>query len=112
MLDFVIADKKLEPGGLLGFHDMWMPALKKIVRYILTNRGYQLVTPPSTRLPKLSIQEKSRSLVASCLRRLPRANQIFTQNILYPEHQLWRSNMVFLRKNREETRDWKAYAEF
>ena len=40
VLDFTLIDKRLDVGGVVGFHDLWMPSLQKLVRYILTNRDY------------------------------------------------------------------------
>lgn len=36
--EFVLADKKLDVGGGMAFHDMWMPSLQTFVRYVLANR--------------------------------------------------------------------------
>src|SRR5689334_14509381 len=38
MLDFLLVDKLLESGRILALHDAWMPAIKKVVRFALTNR--------------------------------------------------------------------------
>ena len=43
LVEFVLLDKKMDVGGLIGFHDMWMPSLQRLMRYILTNRSYEVV---------------------------------------------------------------------
>ena len=45
--EFVLVDKKLAVGGVIGFHDLWMPSLQKVLRYVLANRAYRLYTPPA-----------------------------------------------------------------
>jgi predicted O-methyltransferase YrrM len=39
--EFVMMDRKLEVGGMIAFHDMWMPSLQKFLRYVLANRSYE-----------------------------------------------------------------------
>jgi hypothetical protein len=41
--EFVMMDHKLNIGGMIAFHDMWMPSLQKFLRYVLANRSYELV---------------------------------------------------------------------
>jgi predicted O-methyltransferase YrrM len=38
LVDFVLVDRRLAVGGVIGFHDLWMPSLQKVLRYVLTNR--------------------------------------------------------------------------
>lgn len=40
MVEFILADKKLKVGGMIAFHYLWMPSLRKLLRYILRNRDY------------------------------------------------------------------------
>lgn len=46
LLEFYFADQLLRTGGLLAFDDMWMPSIRTVVSFILTNRDYQLVKQP------------------------------------------------------------------
>lgn len=39
LLDFILVQKKLEPGAIIGFHDLWMPPLQKLWRYLTSNRN-------------------------------------------------------------------------
>jgi hypothetical protein len=41
IVDFVVADKRLKVGGILGFHDTWMGAIRGLLRFILLNRSYE-----------------------------------------------------------------------
>src|SRR5438093_4981077 len=42
LLDFVLVDKRLEVGGVIGVHDLWLPSIQKVLRYILANRHYRV----------------------------------------------------------------------
>ena len=42
LLDFFFADQLLRPGGYVIFDDVWMPAIRKVLMYVLRNRHYRL----------------------------------------------------------------------
>lgn len=46
LIDFFFMDKLLRVGGFLMIHDLPFPAKKKLIRYILTHRRYELVRTP------------------------------------------------------------------
>ena len=70
LAEFVLLDKKLEPGGVIALHDAWMPSLQKCTRYILANRAYELVRDYDPAGPKRSFSV--RSLIASATRGMAR----------------------------------------
>jgi predicted O-methyltransferase YrrM len=43
LVDFFHADRLLDVGGVVVFHDTWMPAVAQAVAYVLTNRAYERV---------------------------------------------------------------------
>jgi hypothetical protein len=43
LLDFFYVDKLLSPGGYVAFDDLWMPAIRKVIAFVLRNRSYELV---------------------------------------------------------------------
>jgi predicted O-methyltransferase YrrM len=112
VLDFVLVDKRLDVGGVVGLHDLWMPSLRKLVRYVVANRGYEIhrrARPaPSTR------GDRIRSVVASGARRTPRAEAVWSQELLRPWRELAGSNatLLFLRKTRDDDRDWRSHRPF
>src|SRR4051794_39365798 len=63
IVDFVLADKKLDVGGVVAFHDLWMPSLQKLVRYILANRSYEIYRA----VPAPSSGTRLRSRIAGML---------------------------------------------
>jgi predicted O-methyltransferase YrrM len=111
MLDFVLVDKRLAVGSLVGLHDLWMPSLQKVVRWAVTNRGYEVEAAGRR---ELTGRERARSRLAALLRRGRRADSLFAQELLHPWHEIEPSGavMVFLRKTREDDRDWRHYRPF
>lgn len=110
ILDFVLVDKRLEVGGVVAFHDLWMPSLQDAVRCILANRNYRALNaqpgPPTT------FSERLRRLCAAGLRRLPRAADLFRAGVLQPWESLGLGNLVFLEKTGGDTRDWRHHVRF
>jgi hypothetical protein len=112
VLDFVLADKKLEVGGVVAFHDLWMPSLQKLVRYILANRNYEIYRPtPPSPAPR-SLRSSVKNLIGAGLSRLPRADRVFSRDLLAPWSEFGLGNMVFLRKTGADTRDWRHHQPF
>lgn len=48
LVDFFYTDLLLRVGGFIAIHDMWMPALRRVVSFILRNRAYRLVRIDTT----------------------------------------------------------------
>jgi hypothetical protein len=112
MLDFVLIDKRLAVGGVVGLHDMWMRSQQKVVRFALSNRSYEIVRTPylTPRPPPWSLLP--RKLVARLLRLLPGAERLFTQDVLSPWEAFGFTNLAFLRKTATDQRDWRVHRPF
>jgi predicted O-methyltransferase YrrM len=41
LVDFFHADRMLDPGGVMVFHDTWMPAVAQAVAFVRANRAYE-----------------------------------------------------------------------
>lgn len=111
ILDFVVVDKHLRVGGVVALHDLWMPSLRKVVRWVTTNRGYECVwNEPYS--PKR--RERCESGLGAVLRRLPKAERVWAPELLVPWHEVVppHQRMVFLRKTREDDRDWRDHRVF
>ena len=64
-VDFYFADLLLPVGGHLVFDDLWMPAVRKVLAFILTNRNYQIaetLLPPLGDLPAAQAQDRAYQL--------------------------------------------------
>jgi predicted O-methyltransferase YrrM len=111
ILDFVLVDKRLAVGGLVGLHDLWMPSLRKVVRWMVTNRGYLVVRDDAR---ELTSKERAWRRAASLLRRMPSADRIWSQELLHPWFEVEPSGrqMVFLQKTRDDDRDWREHRPF
>lgn len=106
LTEFVLVDKKLRVGGLVGFHDLWMEEQRAVVRYILRNRRYSLWKPERKR-------RCLRSSAARVLRFLPLAEKVFRQKLLRPYEALGAGNLVFLCKDGGDNgRSWKNFRRF
>jgi predicted O-methyltransferase YrrM len=46
LVDFYLSDQLVLPGGLVVFDDMWMPSIRTVISFILTNRQYKIVPQP------------------------------------------------------------------
>jgi predicted O-methyltransferase YrrM len=112
MLDFVLADKRLRVGGVIGFHDTWMLSIRKVLRYILTNRAYKPLTV-SERC-NLSKRQKVTRFVSSVVSYFPYRATVFNSRIVAPFHTLGLDfgNLVFVQKQDDDKRDWHFHAEF
>lgn len=112
LLEFSLIDKKLDIGGVIAFHDLWMPSLRKLVRYVLGNHHYKLHSVPaaSWRIPaRTSFMHK---LISTTLRMIPKSDRIFTQEVLHPWDSLGIGNLVFLEKTGNDDRDWRHFVRF
>jgi predicted O-methyltransferase YrrM len=77
LVDFFLLDKILRPRGLLAIHDMDMPSKKKVVRFILANRHYEMLPYRPRSLGRtgrelLRCIKHGDRMVGPVLRRMPR----------------------------------------
>jgi predicted O-methyltransferase YrrM len=112
LVEFVLIDKKLDEGGVIGFHDMWMPALQKLLRFILENREYEIWKPPAfdsaVRESSLSVKNRVFKLIGQ----VPYVEKILAPEALVPWQGLNVPNLVLLRKIKHDNRDWQFFAKF
>jgi predicted O-methyltransferase YrrM len=45
LVDFFHSDRMLDVGGVVVFHDTWMPAVAQAVAYVRANRAYEAIEP-------------------------------------------------------------------
>lgn len=112
LLEFSLIDKKLDLGGVIAFHDLWMPSLQKLVRYILGNHHYKLHAIPNTDWQIPARVSLLRKVSAAMLSNLPKSDRIFSQEILRPWGALGIGNLVFLEKTKNDDRDWRHFRNF
>jgi predicted O-methyltransferase YrrM len=110
--EFVLVDKRLAVGGLIGFHDLWLSSLQKVLRYILANRKYRIhhdVAPEA-----VSSRQRRNRRLSMLARRIPRASRILRPEVLKPGPDLGLPgrNMVFIEKMGADDRDWHFHRQF
>lgn len=111
LLEFVLVDKLLEEGGIVGFHDTWMPAVQKVIRFILTNRKYELVGAfwDCKRSWRSYLKEYVVRTTGKVGSRFP---GVFSPEISDPWWLYKLSNLAFLRKTGSDARDWRFFKQF
>jgi predicted O-methyltransferase YrrM len=111
ILDFVLVDKRLEVGGVVGFHDLWMPSLRKLIRHILANRAYRL-HPATPQGEPWSVKQKFLSGLATVAKQLPKSDRWLAPEAAKPWHEFHASNLVLLEKIGDDKRDWREHVTF
>jgi len=111
LLDFILVDKRLEVGGAVGFHDLWMPSLQKVVRYILANRPYR-IHQASPRGGPPTRKQQMRSMAAAVARQLPAAHRWLAPEAAKPWHEFRAANLIILEKLGDDKRDWREHKAF
>jgi predicted O-methyltransferase YrrM len=112
LMEFVLIDKKLEVGGIIGLHDLWMPAIRAVIRYVLANRAYEIAIDLISRPSVVPVSRKLKQLGSRILSFLPQAERIFRTEVLKPWASSGLANMIFLRKFSHDRRDWRFHRTF
>ena len=114
IMDFVVSDRQLKVGGIMAFHDTWMPSVRSVLRFILLNRSYEplCLTPVPGRL-RLSRWRRFRYHAAlTAARWISGESDLVTKRTTFDRLGLDRGNLVFIRKTGGDTRDWRFFQEF
>jgi predicted O-methyltransferase YrrM len=110
--EFVLVDKKLRVGGVVGFHDMWMPAQQAFIRYLLANRAYEIYHPPASPRARAGRDHPLKRSLRRAAAMLPRAEQVFAPDFLKPWGEFALGNLVLVRKRKHDDRDWTWHRRF
>jgi hypothetical protein len=112
LLEFVLIDKKLEVGGMVAFHDTWMPSIQAVLRFILGNRPYEICRDFLREEPELSLRQRWKQIAFRSMSKMPYAGRVLNSNILRPWSTFRVGNLVFLRKLSNDRRDWRYHQRF
>ncbi len=101
LVDFFYIDKLLNIGGQVAFDDLWMPGVRKVASFVLKNKPYKLVCPPSTRSMPV-------------WRRMLRTGRRILQNPLGRDWALKfvPQNVALFKKMANDSRGWKFHRAF
>lgn len=114
LVEFVLIDKKLAEGGMIGFHDLWMDSIRKVLNYVLTNRAYQLVQNNLTTPAKqMTAKQNFKVSALQLMQRWLKVEKISTIELL-PDFDRFTfvDNLVIVQKEREDKRDWRFHQPF
>jgi len=112
LMEFVLIDKKLDVGGVVGFHDFWMPSLQKLYRFIQKNRSYEVWYPPGLEPQIPTIQEGWKHSVRNLAKQLPFSHRVFAPEFILPWQSYHLGNLTLLRKIDNDNRDWRYFKAF
>ena len=105
LVDFFYIDLMLEVGSYIAFDDLWMPALRKLISYIVTNRAYEVVP-----LPTVSKDEYDRS----SLKQTPHTIGHFLRNLVQGNapFRVPNTKVCILKKTGDDERTWNFHHTF
>jgi predicted O-methyltransferase YrrM len=120
LIDFFYINRMLEVGGVIVFHDVDMPSIKKLLRYILNYPSYEFVGSVEGIEYPVSMKRKIYERFGlGSLRGLSKfvpkkyTYDIFSDKIISSDHSLGlNATMLAIRKKSNDERDWRWYAEF
>ena len=113
MVDFFFIDKMLKVGGMVVFDDTNWPGIRKMCRYIATNRSYSVRSMRPANIAKLSIK----NLLLDNIQRVPGISKLL-RSALKPEliesdtKLGLRGSCIAFKKESEDTRRWDFHQHF
>ena len=109
-VDFYFADMLIPIGGVLIFDDLWMPAVRKVLRFILNNRHYEIAEEYLGTRPAF-LQRHLQNLRYQTRKRLKGKRNLGTGSEM-ALHKGRNVNWCVLRKTAEDDRPWDHFAPF
>lgn len=100
LVDFFYIDKLLQVGGYVVFDDIWMPGIRKVLYFILQNRGYEVVKTQSSENVAVNVKRLTKRFLQNPLERNYKGVKFIPGNI------------CVLRKISEDEREWDFYRSF
>lgn len=108
LMDFILVDKRLDIGGLIGFHDLWLPGVLKAIRYIVTNRDYRVYADIPARPTPMKWHVGN-----AVVKRIPRADLVFRPELIELSMDLDLTRMMtFVEKLGGDARSWDFHRSF
>ncbi len=109
-VDFFFADQMVPVGGYVVFDDLWMPAVRKVLRFILRNRGYVIAEEVMGERGAF-VQRHLQNLRYQLKKRVKGRRSLGTGSEM-DFHGGRNVNWCVLRKVGEDGRAWDHYAAF
>lgn len=115
MADFLCADRILEVGGLMAFDDSDWDAVSRVIRFILSNRHYEVAFPDIVIEDPCYRPTTLGNITRSAGKAIPALHKKLRPNFIVPDYELGiRGRCVVLRKQAEDDRNplGKHYVDF
>ncbi|HUO08287.1 MAG TPA: class I SAM-dependent methyltransferase [Phycisphaerae bacterium] len=109
-VDFYFSDLLLPVGGLVIFDDLWMPAVRKVIRFVLTNRRYEIAEEYLGARPAF-LRSHLQNLKYQARKRLKGKGNLGAGSEM-ALHKGRNVNWCVLRKTGEDDRAWDHFAAF
>jgi predicted O-methyltransferase YrrM len=120
LIDFFYVNRMMDVGGIIAFHDVDMPSINKLLRYILKYPAYELIGSVETSFAKKTFNANVKeALFVTPLRLLskvvPKRNhyELLSGKIIDKDSDLKiNSTLVAIRKVKADERDWRWFDGF
>lgn len=112
LAEFAMIDRRLDIGGIIGFHDSWMPSIQAVIRYILKNRAYTHFAQNEHPRRDYTLLQQIRRLTGATIGQIRRLRPFLSGEAVEPWFTLPFENLVLLQKSAEDTRDWESHEPF
>jgi predicted O-methyltransferase YrrM len=120
MIDFFYLNRLIDVGGVIVFHDVNMPSINKLLRYIFNYPSYEIIESVKFHQPKKTFNRKVKEVFISTplnalSRMIPRKNvyEFFSGKLISKDENLHLdSTMVAIRKVKSDDRDWRWFKDF
>ena len=110
LLDFVYIDRLLSVGGVIVFDDSTLPAIAKVIRYILTNHHYKVY---DSYIPRDLFTWRRKAIYAAT-QRVSSLKRLLAPEFTLPNHHLGfpDTRLIALIKQANDDRPWDFHQEF
>jgi hypothetical protein len=112
IIDFVMSDRRLKVGGIMGFHDTWMGAVRGVLRFVLSNRAYEPFNVGNHTRPMSQFRRFRHRAAIQVARLVSGETDLITKRTPFERFGLDHTNLVFVKKTGADTRDWRFFNEF
>lgn len=120
LMDFFYLNRMIDVGGVIVFHDVEMPSINKLIRYILNYESYEIIgrvrSPETKKTFNRRVKEMFLSAPLIILSKLiPKKNiyELFSGKIILSDEKLkLDSTMIAIRKVKADKRDWRWFKDF
>jgi len=120
MIDFFYLNRMIDAGGVIVFHDVDMPGINKLIRYILNYPSYELIGSVKLNEPKKTFKRRVKETFLSAplgvlSKMVPKKNvhELLSGKVILKDAELdLDSTMVAGRKVKPDERDWRWFKDF